>query len=860
MPLSQGTRFGPYEILAPIGAGGMGEVYKARDTRLDRVVALKILPPQGDRVRFEQESRAVAALSHPNIVALYDVGENFIVSELIDGEPLPVPAQSPRKLLDLAAQIADGLATAHAAGIVHRDLKPANILVSRDGRVKILDFGLAKNIAVTHDETTAVTSTTPGLILGTIAYMSPEQARGKMLDTRSDQFSLGLILYEMATGKRAFKRETTAETITAILREDPEPLPATVPAPLRWIIERCMAKEPAERYDSTRDLYQELRTLRDRISETLTGRVEPVPESNSGRWRLLAAIALALLIAVALFWAGGRVDTFDARLRFTPIANEPAPESHPAFSPDGKSIAYARDTDNDADADDFQQIMIRALDAPTPIVLASAVPRLNSIAWSADGTRIFYLTSTRDLWSVIVSGGQPQKMIGNMGAAFGLTPDGKSVLTTRETGSANEPRTAFGASTPPGAPLHPVDGISIPAETGDSWGILVFSPDGSKFAVPCGKPGNGQIWTVSYPSGKTHMVKAINSIRSLSWFSDNRHIVVNDRGSMQVIDTESGASHTLLSTPEVLQQSTLSPDARRLIYSTGNANYNIMEVSLDGKRISPLVESSLQNTSPHWSPLDGGLVYVRNYDLSSEIWTRSADGSRSARLVKSTNGAQSLVGPRFSPDGRSIAYADAGGLFTMLAVGGRPVEVFREKTGTILGLDWSPDGSSIVFVERVGSDFRLLRVPSGGGTPFTISGNADRNFIDVRWSPNGRWIACSTLFEVRLISPEGKDEHQLADDVASGDFSRNGKTYYVIRRDDSHHWTLVPIDMETGREGPATMLPLAGGVYAGGLSIHPDGKRIAVHVNELKYDLWMIEGFPRPATGLGRFWKNWVTF
>jgi len=204
----------------------MGEVYKAHDSRLDRIVALKILPPGGDRARFEIEARALAALNHPNIVAIHDVGENYIVSELVDGAPLPVPTGSAKRLLDLAVQIADGLSAAHSSGILHRDLKPSNILVTRDGRAKILDFGLAKVLPPTNQDadTRTIVETAPGVVLGTVAYMSPEQARGADLDARSDQFSLGLILYEMVTGKRAFERQTAAETLVAIIREEPEPL------------------------------------------------------------------------------------------------------------------------------------------------------------------------------------------------------------------------------------------------------------------------------------------------------------------------------------------------------------------------------------------------------------------------------------------------------------------------------------------------------------------------------------------------------------------------------------------------------------------------------------------------------------
>ena len=266
MSLAPGNRLGPYEIVAPIGAGGMGEVYKARDRRLDRLVAIKVSEAKFSE-RFEREARAVGSLNHPNICQLYDVGPDYLVMELIEGSPLG-QAENLRKLLDMAVQMADGMAAAHAAGIVHRDLKPGNILVTREGRVKILDFGLAKSAVNAQPgadaSTLTMTITDPGTTVGTVSYMSPEQARGEPnLTFQSDQFSFGLVLYQMASGKRAFERPSAAETMTAMIREEAEPLPAGVPLPLRWVIERLLAKDPAERYDSTLDLYRELKHIRE---------------------------------------------------------------------------------------------------------------------------------------------------------------------------------------------------------------------------------------------------------------------------------------------------------------------------------------------------------------------------------------------------------------------------------------------------------------------------------------------------------------------------------------------------------------------------------------------------------------------
>jgi len=297
--LSRGTRFGPYEILSLLGAGGMGEVYRARDTRLGRDIAIKVLPGElsssRERLdRLEQEARSASALNHPNIVTIYELGQvdstHYIAMELVEGntlgELLASGAIPIRKVIQIAAQVADGLAKAHEAGIIHRDLKPGNLMISQSGLVKILDFGLAKltprGEELSEMPTMAALQTRPGVILGTVEYMSPEQASGRPLDFRSDQFSFGLVLYEMATGKRPFRKSTSAEMLVAILRDEPEPIGSLnpeAPSPLCWAVERCLAKEPDKRYVSTRDLARDLAAIHDRLAEPPPQRLETRPSN-----------------------------------------------------------------------------------------------------------------------------------------------------------------------------------------------------------------------------------------------------------------------------------------------------------------------------------------------------------------------------------------------------------------------------------------------------------------------------------------------------------------------------------------------------------------------------------------------------
>src|SRR5688572_18206507 len=308
----------------------MGEVYRARDTKLDRDVALKLLPPAlvsdpGRLRRFELEARAIAGLNHPAIVAIYEFGQfgsqPFISMELVDGmtlrEILEAGAMPPRRALQVAAPIADGLAKAHEAGIVHRDLKPENLMVSHDGFGKILDFGLARLVADPdsqaggHPPVTTITSdgTTPGTTLGTVGYMSPEQASGGVADHRSDQFSFGLVLYEMLAGRRAFSRATAIETLSAIIRDEAPPLRAlnpAIPVPLQWIVDRCLSKRPSDRYASTRDLARDLATARDHFSDLTVSGVAGVSAPTGGRarkrelvaWTLVATLLVAGLALV----------------------------------------------------------------------------------------------------------------------------------------------------------------------------------------------------------------------------------------------------------------------------------------------------------------------------------------------------------------------------------------------------------------------------------------------------------------------------------------------------------------------------------------------------------------------------------
>lgn len=440
MPLAPGTRLGPYEILAPIGAGGMGEVYRAHDTRLGRDVALKILPPEvaGDpsrRARFEREARAVAALNHPNIVAVYDVGDGYMVSELVSGETLRGAKFGLRKTLDIAAQIAGGLAAAHASGIVHRDLKPDNVLLTKDGRAKILDFGLARRRdpqAAGADETMAE-HTEPGMVMGTAGYMSPEQVRGIEADHRSDIFSFGVMLHEMLSGQRAFQRETSAQTMTAILQDDAPDLPRTVPGGVREVVTHCLEKDAPNRFQSARDLGFALHALSQGESQSGTAMASvengpplAVSAPSSRMWLSMAA----LLFAVAATFALTRWLSHEPPPTRWSAVRLGGPEIalNPQLSPDGHVLAFQ------AMLDGTSQVAVMKPESGNWNVLTRQrnLGPVDYVSWSPDGGTIYFgrgIDVPSGVFSVPFLGGDEHLLLEKADNPVAL-PNG-SLLVTR---------------------------------------------------------------------------------------------------------------------------------------------------------------------------------------------------------------------------------------------------------------------------------------------------------------------------------------------------------------------------------------------------------------------------------------------
>ena len=886
MRFEPGSRLGPYEIIAPLGAGGMGEVYRARDPRLGREVALKILPGEfsGDparRARFDQEARAAAALNHPNIVGLYDVGtENgvsYFVGELVAGETLteviqrgPVPI---RRLLDIAVQIADGMAAAHAARITHRDLKPANIMLTPEGRVKILDFGLAKQMSLptsSPDETMTVQQTTPGMILGTVHYMSPEQARGTPADHRSDQFSFGLILYEMAAGKKAFDRPETIQTMSAILTDEPPLIETPLPEPLRWAIDRCLAKEPAERYESSSDLYRDLRNIRDHPSASSTTRAAiPQPARNRRALRPLpvvgavaGVIALALAVAAGYYLAGPQFPDQSA-YRFTPFAFAPSGQALPVWSPDGKAVAYG--AGQGTDPTDPYQVFVRYLDSPTPAQVTHIAEVAAPMAWAPDGKRILFGSprAPAGIWSVSSVGGEPEPFMPLSGDIVStVSPDLQAVafLALGEDGLYS-----VWISSPPGAPRRKYvpDPVASKALFNDSR--LRFSPDG-KFLLLFVKndKSRDEAWLMPYPPNPAKPPKLVlpglhsyTGTPNFAWMPDSRHIVLSyqpvfgESAQLWLADTVSGEPLALTSGTNGRHSIAVSPDGRRIVFSEGMGHLDVVSVDLEHASGSRLITTELGGTMPAWAYRKPLLVYVTNRNGPMEIWLHSADGAERPLVTARDfppDTTQWFMSPALSPDGGRVIYArtDRQGrsqMWISAASGGAPVPLTNDGASAEFPGSWSPDGTWFTYLAIRNGKPDLLKVKSTGqATPVLVKSDVHSEVPS--WSPSGDSILCGN----ELLSPGGAVIRSLGDHHTSNYvFSLDGNLLYGLRHEGARE-LLFSVDVASGAEkvigDVGRDFAPRGDLHPGiRFSLAPDGKSFVYASGGVKSNLWLMEGW-----------------
>jgi Tol biopolymer transport system component len=890
------TRLGPYEIVSRLGAGAMGEVYRARDPRLGREVAIKILPADvaadpGRRARFEQEARAVAALNHPNILGLYDIGNEdgvaFLVTEFVAGETLAALLErgplAVRKLLDIAVQIADGMAAAHAARITHRDLKPLNIMVGTDGRVRILDFGLAKQTEISSDPdaTQMVGNTQPGMILGTVNYMSPEQARGAPTDYRSDQFSFGLILYEMAAGKRAFERAESVQTMSAIIGEDAPPIQQNIPAPLRWVIDRCLAKDPADRFESSRDLFQSLRSLRDHASEASVLRpalpIAAAPETVARRgdpWRLAAAFlaGLTVVIAIHLLHSGPAMPDQSA-YRFTPFSFAPGGQRSALWSPDGKAVAYAA-----RGAEGPFETYIRYLDAATPVQVTHTPENAVPIAWAPDSNRLL-LDIDREpaaIWSVATVGGEPQIAVPNKPPTrlTAISPDNRSVAYFYP---GDDGRYGVWIASPLTA--APKRYLPDPFATKDLYNApkLQFAPDGKQMLLTMnGGRHREEAWILPYPpnpSKPPHMVlprlPSAGGTPAFAWMSDSRRVVFamsrtsEDAEQLWLADTVSGEFHALTSGTTYLSGPAVSPDGRRIVFREGTGSYDIVSMDLATGAVHPLIATERDELMPAWAAHKPLLAYITDRNGPQEIWLHTPDANdRPLVTARDFPGAsvQWFMGPALSPEGDRAIYckSDLSGeqrLWISAVAGGSPVPLTSDRASAEFPGSWSDDGSQYAYVSFLEGKINLQTVKTTGQaapTPIKAQVEYDNDAVPV-WSPDGNWI----LLGENLYSPDGKTVRSIGNHHPDGyAFSPDGKLLYGLRPAD-HGETFFTVDIASGAEKVVATLdgeyrPTSSLNPATRFSLAPDGKSMTFAIGRFKDNLWLLDGFVPKSGWLGR--------
>ena len=841
MTLSPGARIGPYEVLSVLGSGGMGQVYLARDERLSREVALKVLPEDvsSDPVRmrrFENEARSASALNHPNIVTIYDVGTSgslaWIAMERVDGktlrELLSRDALPIRRLLPVAAQIAEGLATAHEAGIVHRDLKPENVMVTKDGLVKILDFGVAKLAPTGSDGSAgralAETATFPGTVVGTIAYMSPEQAAAQPVDFRSDQFSFGSLLYEMATGKRAFQGKSAVDTLAAVLKEEPRPVaelsPGT-PAPLRWIVERCLAKEPGRRYASTRDLARDLETLRDHSSESSGAALISTPRPR--RLRIAALLTAAAVLAgfVGIFLAGRKsgsrpIPDFQ-RLTFRRGAVASA-----RFAPDGRTIVYGAAWDGEpirlfSTRTDGRES--RRLDLPDGDL--ASVSSLGEIAMLLGYPEAFD-EWTGTLARVPLTGGAPRKMSeGVRGADWSL--DGKNLVVIRV--HEGKWRIEF----PIGKVLY---------ETESVIGSPRLSPRGDRIAFWTSRDqSNATVESVDLAGKHSVLSGPWKRGGGLAWSPDGGEVWFSaNQGGWQsplYAVTPSGKMRVVTRLPSWIELRDVFHDGRALL-ALVRPHANI--------RAATAGETQERDLSWH----EGSLVKGLTPDGKTMLFDEEAEGDFHVIYVRPTDGSPATrIGEgrslAISPDGQWVA-ANArgrGSTLVLLPTGPGEARVLDAAGEGVQEAAFFPDGKRLLI-----DGSRVIDLQTG-----KVSAGAPEGATCQAFSPAGTEMACVGPADEGVIwALEGGGLRPIPGFLPGEcvmQWSSDGRSLYVC------HLDIVPLrvfrlDLTTGKRElwhefrPTETAALAAWTYY--FAMTPDGKAYAYSTFNLPSDLYLVTG------------------
>ena len=852
MALTSGTKLGPYEIQSPLGAGGMGEVYRARDARLNRDVAIKILPASfsvdPERLqRFAQESRAAAALNHPNILSIYDIGDDrgapYVVSELLEGETLRDRlrngALSPRKAVEYAQQIARGLAAAHEKGIVHRDLKPENLFLTNDGHAKILDFGLAKftpsGTDTSDNAPTMQVATEAGTVLGTAGYMSPEQVRGKAADPRSDIFAFGAILYEMLSGKRAFHGDSAADTMSAILKEDPPELAETnlnVSPALERIVRHCLEKNPAERFQSARDVAFNLEALSD-VSISSRGAMPAIPEAPATRRWLLPLLGGLLLLAswVGIYRFAHRGAASNPTFHEITFRNGTIWDAR--FAPDGQTIIYGAAWEGrpqEIFSTRFDSSDSRTIGLPPAQILA--ISSKGEMAVSLHPGNFSPFTQAGTLARVPLAGGAPREVLENILWAD-WTPDGQSLAVIRP-GATGAGQLEFPAGntiyepkgwvshvrfSPSGDYLAIGDHIS----GGDDGRVVIVDLHGNRKANSsfyssveglAWAPNGKEVWFSAVPSGSARSIYALD-------FSGKERLIYRAPGGLTIHDI--GRSGLVLLTADKARLSifALAPGETRE-RSLSWFDWSLLaDMSADGKTILFSESGEAAGTN-------------------SSIFLRPTDGSPAIRLGEGAFG-------NLSPDGQWVL-AEVGSPrnLMLLPTGvGEPRQLTNDKTEHY-GSAWLPDSKSIVFsADEPGHSRRTYLLDIQGGTPRAITPEGIGGGLI---TPDGKFLLAIDSKRQRWLYPIAGGDPQKFNVIPNPNerimrFFDGGKS--VLLRTSNVPVEVTRVDIATGRRelwkeiAPADP---AGVQSITSLRFSADGKSYAYSVGRILSDLYVVDG------------------
>jgi Tol biopolymer transport system component len=861
MTLSAGTKLGPYEILAPIGAGGMGEVYRARDPRLGREVAIKVLPAtfsqDADRLkRFEQEARAAGILNHPNITAVHDIGTAngapYIVTELLEGETLRarlLAGSLPvRKAIDYGVQVAKGLAAAHEKGIVHRDLKPENLFLTKDGRVKILDFGLAKLRAErdggSQTDLQTVSGTQPGVVLGTMGYMAPEQVRGKAADARSDIFSYGTILYEMLAGERAFRGDSAADTITAILTKEPPDLSQSnreIHGGLDRLVRHCLEKNPEERFQSARDIAFDLESLSGISAPTaaVTGSM-PVHAARR-RWigPALAAAAVALAVGLVAGYRSGKQAGYVPPPNYQQLTFRRGELYTARFAPDGQTVIYAAAWDGKP-----VEVFATRTDRPESRIFGLVGADVASI--SKTGEMLVFVDRHIEeafiragtLAQVSVSGGVAPREISTDVQWADWGPDGTSYALVRDVNQRDQ------IEYPAGKVLYQTSGwISHPR----------VSPDGSLVAFldhAIRRDDGGSVVIVDRAGKKTVLGGVYSSVQGLAWSRDGKEVWFTGTrtGGNRAVHavTLSGSERLLARVTESLTLQDIARDGRVLV------SHDVLRIGVLGRGAGDVKERDLS-----W--LDWSAAFDLTADGKTLLFAETGEGSGPGYscFIRGTDGSAPVrlgdgVGMAISPDGRWVTantpreehpklwlYPTGAGDKKLLSTGGLEIE----SSG-----DWLHDNRKIIFTaNEPGHGSRIFLIDTAGGNPRALTPEGYR-MVPRTVSLDDKRVAVIGPDRKRYFYPIEGGEPQaipgLAPEETPAGWSNDGRFLYVFRRRDVPA-RVSKLDVATGRKEPwKDFMPGdgAGIVDIAPIIPTPSGDAYVYGYSRTLSDMYVVEG------------------